>query len=204
MRRLALALAALLFAVLPGLTFVPTPAAAFDARPALPAPAAAIPAYGTVEILFSPEDDVEAAILRLLRAARRTVHVQAFLLTSRAMAAALIDAQARGVRVEVLADGGQAARLDNSRLGELAQAGIAVALEVRYAAAHNKIILVDAGQEGGSVLTGSYNFTWSAHVRNAENVVILRGNPAVQRTYLDYWQQHRREAVPFAEFFKRP
>ncbi len=196
MRRPALSLAALLLAVLPGLTFLPIPVAAFDARPAMAA-------QGTVEVLFSPEDDVEAAILRLLRTARQTVHVQAFLITSRAIAAALIETQARGIRVAVLADAEQATRLDNSRLGELVQAGIEVALEVRYAAAHNKIILVDAAQEGGSVLTGSYNFTWSARMRNAENVVILRGNPSAQRAYLDNWQRHRREAVPYAEFFNR-
>lgn len=181
-----------LLAVLAGLTFLAAPARAFDPRPAT-----ALAAQGTVEVLFAPEDDVEAAILRVLRGARRSVHVQAFLLTSRGLAAALIATQARGVQVEVLADGEQTARAENSQIPLLAAAGIPVALEVRYAAAHNKIILVDAMEADGTVVTGSYNFTWSARTRNAENVLILRGNPAVLRAYLDNWKRHRAEAVPY-------
>ena len=181
-------------AVLAGLTFLlAQPAHAFDPRPAT-----AHAALGTVEVLFSPHDDVEAAILRVLRGAKRTVHVQAYLLTSRALAAALIEARARGVHVEVLADREQTARGENSRIPQLVEAGIPVALEVHYAAAHNKIILVDAADAGGAVITGSYNFTYSARLRNAENVLILRGNPPLLRAYLDNWKRHRAEAVPYA------
>ena len=187
MRQLGLA------AVLAGLTFLlAQPAAGFEPRAAASVP-------GTVEVLFSPHDDIEAAILRVLRGARRSIHVQAYLLTSRSLAAALIEAKARGVRVEVLADREQTARAENSRIPQLAEAGIPVALEVRYAAAHNKIILVDATEAGGAVITGSYNFTWSARTRNAENVVILRGSPPVLRAYLDNWKRHRAEALPYAE-----
>ena len=45
-----------------------------------------------------------------------------------------------------------------------------------------------------AVATGSYNFTCSARVANAENLLILRGNPALVRTYTDNWQRHRAEA----------
>lgn len=191
MRRLA--------AVLAGLTFLLVqPVQAFDPRPVV-SNAGAQAAQGTVEALFSPHDDIEAAILRVLRGARHSVHVQAYLLTSRTLGAALIEAKARGIRVEVLADREQTARGENSQIPLLVEAGIPVALEVRYAAAHNKIILVDAAEAGGAVVTGSYNFTYSARTRNAENVVILRGNPPVLRAYLDNWKRHRAEALPYAE-----
>lgn len=188
-----------LAAVLAGLTFLPPrPAAAFDA-----AAPRALPAQGTVEALFTPWQDVEGALVAAIRAARHTIHVQAFSFTSRALASALVQAHARGVRVDVLADREQAERIENSRIPQLAAAGIAVALEVRYAAAHNKILLIDAEGEAPAVITGSYNFTWSAQAKNAENVLILRGDRELARSYLGNWRRHRAEALSYEEFLKR-
>ncbi len=173
------------------------PAAAFDAGAAR-----VLPAQGTVEAAFSPWDDVEGALLRALRAARQTIHVQAFSFTSRALAAALIEARARGVRVEVLADREQTQSMDNSRIPQLAAAGVEIALETRYAAAHNKILLIDAEGPEPVVATGSYNFTWSAQARNAENVLFLRGHRPLMRRYYENWQRHRAEAQPYEEVVK--
>ncbi len=153
--------------------------------------AAPLPATGTVEVLFTPWDDAEGAIIRALDEARQSVHVQAFLITSRPIAQALLNAQARGVAVEVLADSEQERKGKNSQIPKLAASGIPVWRETRYASAHNKVILIDALAAHGSVITGSYNYTWSAQARNAENLLILRGNPALLRSYLDNWQRHR-------------
>lgn len=156
--------------------------------------AAPLPASGTVEALFTPWDDAEGAIVRALGEARKTVHVQAYLLTSRSIAKALLDARARGVSVEILADREMVAKGENSQVPKLAEEGIPVWLETRYATAHNKVIVIDAPGEQAVVITGSYNFTWSAQARNAENLLILRGNPALARRYLDNWRRHRDEA----------
>ncbi|MDK9704087.1 MAG: phospholipase D family protein [Sulfuritalea sp.] len=153
-----------------------------------------LPAAGTVEVLFTPWDDAEGAIVRVLGEARKSLHVQAYLLTSRSIARALQAAQSRGVAIEILADREMLEKSDKSLLPMLAGGGIPVWIETRYAAAHNKVILVDAGQADAIVITGSYNFTWSAQARNAENLLILRGNPALARRYLDNWQRHRSEA----------
>lgn len=187
-----------LVAVLAGLTFLPPrPAAAFDAG--MPR---ALAAQGTVEAVFSPWQDVEGALVEAVRAARRTIHVQAFAFTSRVLAAALVQARDRGVQVSVLADREQAERQENSRIPQLAAAGIEVAIEVRYAAAHNKILLIDAEGEAPAVITGSYNFTWSAQAKNAENVLILRGHRELARRYLDNWKRHRAEAVAYQDYLK--
>ncbi len=153
-----------------------------------------LPATGTVEVLFTPWDDAEGAIIRVLGKARETIHVQAYLLTSRSIAKALQEAGARGVAVEILADREMLEKSDKSLLPQLLEAGIPVWLETRYAAAHNKLLLIDAMGEQAIVITGSYNFTWSAQARNAENLLILRGNPALARRYLDNWRRHRDEA----------
>ena len=156
--------------------------------------ATALPATGSVEVLFTPWDDAEGAIVRALGEAKKTIHVQAYLLTSRSIAKALTDARARGVAVEILADREMLEKSDKSLLPLLAEGGIPVWLETRYAAAHNKVMLIDVAQSDAFVITGSYNFTWSAQARNAENLLILRGNPALVRRYLDNWRRHRDDA----------
>ena len=156
-----------------------------------------LPAAGTAEVLFSPWDDAEGAIIRALDDARTSVHVQAFLITSRTIAKALQEASKRGVDVKVLADGEMAGKGAGSQLPALAAAGIPVWLETRYSSAHNKIMLIDAATATPVVITGSYNFTWSAQARNAENLLILRKNPALAQRYLGNWQRHRDAAVPW-------
>jgi len=158
-----------------------------------------VPAYGRIEALFSPWDDVEGAVLRALAEAQQSVHVQMFLLTSRNIANALIDAHRRGVTVAVLVDREMVVNGENSQAPRLAAAGIEVRLETRYTAAHNKILLIDVASSHPVVMTGSYNFTWSAQARNAENVLILRDNPALARVYFANWQRHHAEATPWHE-----
>lgn len=86
----------------------------------------------------------------------------------------------------------------NSRIPELAAAGIEVSVETRYASAHNKILLIDAESTHPVIITGSYNFTFSAQARNAENLLILRDHPELARRYLANWRRHRAEAIPYA------
>lgn len=181
-----LALAAACLLALPG-----------QARPESPT----LPAQGTVELAFTPWDDAEGAILRVLQEARKAIYVQAYLFTSRPLAKALIEAKGRGLEVELLSDREMLVKDDASRsqIPQLVAADIPVWVEARYAAAHNKIILIDPEEETGAVVTGSYNFTFSAQARNAENLLILRGNPGLARAYLDNWQRHRMEALPYPQ-----
>jgi phosphatidylserine/phosphatidylglycerophosphate/cardiolipin synthase-like enzyme len=164
-----------------------------------PAQAVEVPAAGTIEVLFSPWDDAEGALLKQLGAARQSIHVQAYLLTSRNIARALLAAHGRGVKVAVLADREMLLKGNNSLIPQLHEAGVPVRLETRYAAAHNKILLIDAEGDRPVIITGSYNFTFSAQARNAENLLILRGNRALAQAYLANWQRHRDEALPYAE-----
>lgn len=163
----------------------------------LHAGAEALPAQGSVEVVFSPGGDAEGAIVRSLLDARKSVDVQAYVFTSRPLAHALLAAWQRGVQVRVLADREMTEETENSQIPVLAQAGIPVWLETRYAAAHNKIILIDALEAEPTVITGSFNYTYSAQARNAENLLILRGNPELARRYAANWQRHRAEATAY-------
>ena len=177
---------------------------------AVPATAATtrLAAQGTIEVLFTPWDDAEGAIVRAMAEARQSIHVQAYLITSRPIAAALIAAAARGVKVKVLADREMAVKGANSRLPDLVRGGVSVWLETQYAAAHNKVILIDAADDEDTqfspplvplIITGSYNYTWSAQARNAENLLLLRGNAPLAKRYLGNWRRHLSEAQAWNE-----
>lgn len=152
------------------------------------------PPTSSTEVFFPPWDDAQQQLLKVLDEACAEVRMQAFLLTSREIAARLLAAHRRGVDVQVLADARQHAEHPASLLAKLAQAGIPVWLESRYRHAHSKVIVVDANSPAPVVVTGSYNFTWGAQHLNAENLLILRGQPALAERYAANWVRHRGEA----------
>ncbi len=147
------------------------------AREIAPAPQA------TYEALFTPGDAVDARLADLIDGAQSEVLVNAFTFTSRRIGRALALAQARGVRVEIVADRGQALELPGSTVPNLARQGIAVWLDGNFAAAHNKVLIIDGASAQGALVTGSYNYTGAAQSRNAENVLIVRHDPALALRY---------------------
>lgn len=156
-----------------------------------------LPATGTVQVAFTPWEDGESMVVAAINEAQQQILVQAFLFTSRRIAAALIAARGRGVEVLVTADREQTRGRRGSRVRELAAAGIPVWLETRYAAAHNKVMVIDAGTREATVITGSYNWTSNAQRQNAENLMIVRRNRAVADAYAANWQRHRADAEPY-------
>jgi len=179
----------LLIAVVGLLAMVDLPAAA-DAPPESAA-------AGTVQVAFPPWDDAEALVVTAITEARRQILVQAFSFTSKAIARALIAAWRRGVDVQVTADREQTFGGEFTRIPELAAAGIPIWLEVRYTAAHSKVMIIDPDSDNPVLLTGSYNWTWSAQHRNAENLLIVRRNPELTRAYVQNWQRRRRDALQY-------
>ncbi len=158
----------------------------------------ALPARGTVQVAFTPWDNAEAMIADGIRRAKHQILVQAFSFTSRALANALMAAKRRGVDVQIMADREQTSSGEASRIPELVQAGIPVVLELRYQSAHNKVMVIDAGTADAAVVTGSYNWTYAAQYKNAENVLILRHNPDVANAYAANWRRHFADALPYA------
>jgi len=156
-------------------------------------------ARGTVQVAFTPWDNAEGMIVGAIGRAKHQILVQAFSFTSRVLANALIAAKKRGVDVQVIADREQTFSGESSRIPELARAGIPVTLEVRYQSAHNKVMVMDAGASDAAVITGSYNWTYAAQYKNAENVLLLRDSPDIANAYATNWSRHHAEALPYAE-----
>ena len=181
MKKLRLALLATAFALL-------VPAFGFE-------PSNVVPATGTIEYAFTPGDDVAGLIVRTIDAAKSQVLVQAYSFTHRDIADALIRAHRRGLDVQIIADREQAGSFESAAMQSLVDAGLSVLTDEDHSAAHNKVIVIDQNAKQPTLITGSFNFTFAAQYRNAENVLILRGNPDLTRAFLANWQQHREHAL---------
>lgn len=168
-------------------------ASAFESPFSLRAPQT-ITASGTIELAFSPEDDAGALVIQAIRGARKQILVQAYSFTHRKIAHALIDARQRGVDVQVIADGEQVRRMERGLIPGIAAAGVPIFLDDSHDSAHNKIMVIDAGTHQSVVITGSFNFTQAAQYKNAENLLLFRGNPQLTQAYLANWQRHRAHA----------
>ena len=158
-------------------------------------PSNVIPATGTIEYAFTPGNDAVGLIVRTLDAARTQVLVQAFSFTHRDIADALIRAHRRGLDVQVIADREQADSFESAAMQSLVDARLPVFTDADHSAAHNKVIIIDHNAKHPTLITGSFNFTFAAQNRNAENVLVLRGNPHLTRAFFDNWQQHREHAI---------
>lgn len=142
-----------------------------------------VQATGTVEVAFSPNGGGAALIIRTIGEAKKTIQVQAYSFTNADIAKALLEAHKRGVNVRVVLDKSQETEKYTSATF-LANSGVPVRIDDDFAIAHSKIMIID----GETVITGSFNFTKAAEERNAENVLVIRGNKELAKLYLQNWQ----------------
>ena len=136
---------------------------------------------GKVATCFTPPSGCGTVIANLISKAEESIYVQAYGFTSGEIAKALINASNRGVKVRVLLDKSNIGA-KYSKMRDLRKAGIEVLIDEVSGIAHNKIIIIDASL----VITGSFNFTTSADIRNTENVIIIKDKQVAQR-YLQNW-----------------
>ncbi len=153
-------------------------------------------ARGTLQVAFTPGDDVAGLIVDSVRKAKRQVLVQIYSFTHKDIAQALVDAKRRGIDVQVIADQRQMESIVTSRVDWLAEQGVPVWIDSEHAAAHNKVMIIDNGMQDAAVMTGSFNFTHAGQHRNAENLLILRGNPNLAEAYAANWRRHKIHSQP--------
>ncbi len=141
-----------------------------------------------IQACFSPPlpggCDPLATVVQTIDGARKTVLVQMYALTSRQIVSALVSAKHRGVDVRAIVDRSQLDedRSDTYAVGRLASGGVPVLVDTVPGLMHNKVMIVD----GETVVTGSFNYTWSAEHRNAENLLVIH-DPALAAEYTQNW-----------------
>lgn len=143
---------------------------------------------GVKSVYFSPDDDVRSVLLYLIAQETKSIRIAMFTFTERKLAQALIDAQSRGVQVEVVVDQSNIYspynKLTLLHLGhvKLFVYNASAARTKGVSLMHNKFVVFGSNILGKSlVCTGSFNFTRSAHRNNQENIVILDDNILVNK-----------------------
>lgn len=150
------------------------------------------PTVPSIRLYFSPNGGGTEAIVSEIRHARTEVLVQAYSFTSAPIAKALLDARKRGVKITVILDKSQRTAKYSSA-DFLRNSGIATYIDGKHAIAHNKIMIIDRE----CVITGSFNFTKAAEEKNAENVLVIRGDPDLTSKYIGNFDWHLRHSEAY-------
>ena len=167
----------------------------FLALSLLPGPTAATDVFlnNTVaKIYFSPDGGALKALTRHIGQATREILVQSYIFTSKPVQSALINARRRGVHIDVILDKDEQKERKYVTARVFKTDGITVWLDDRHACSHNKIIIIDRD----TVITGSFNFTYAAEKRNAENLLIIPSTD-LAGLYTDNFLMHRQHSVKY-------
>ena len=145
----------------------------------------------SVAAYFSPRGGCTDAVVHEIGAARREVLVLAYSFSSKPIAQALVDAKARGVRVDILLDRSNEQET-YSDLRFFQEQGLQPLIDAQHAIAHNKVMIIDRR----TLITGSFNFTHQAEAENGENLLVIKGHPELLSLYRGNFTTHRSHSQP--------
>ncbi len=135
---------------------------------------------------FSPKGGCTDVVVQEIKNARQEVLVLAYSFTSQPIAQALVDAKLRGLQVEIVLDHSNE-KEEHTDLQFFVQQGLAPLIDPTHAIAHNKVMVIDHR----TLITGSFNFTHQAENENAENLLVLKGHPALVAAYRANFAAHK-------------
>ncbi|MFH1460003.1 MAG: phospholipase D-like domain-containing protein [Candidatus Omnitrophota bacterium] len=133
--------------------------------------------------LFSPEEDCACKIIEEIKKAEKSILIAMYTFTSESLAQSLVQAEKRGVSVKVCLDGENAAN-KYSKAKFLAKNGITPKLIFGQGIMHHKFCIID----DRLLLTGSFNWTASADLRNDENVIFIKSNELAEKFKFEFFK----------------
>ena len=135
------------------------------------------------DIYFSLYDTPRKEIIKNINQAEAFINIAMYVFTDRDIALPLVKAHERGVKVRLYLDQEQTVYLySQSRF--LVQKGINTRISSNNYIMHNKFAIID----NRLLLTGSYNWTFSANHRNDENMMVI-DDPDVIARYQNYFEK---------------
>ena len=137
----------------------------------------------TYSVCFSPGGNCATQIAAVIASANVSIHMMIYTFTNTALATALVQAEQRGVDVKIVMDGSEAASDNLAVEAVLNQGGVPLRIySPPNGIVHDKVAIVD----GKIVITGSYNWSYSANDYNDENLLILHSTTLASQYEADF------------------
>src|SRR5665648_26450 len=137
------------------------------------------------EVYFSLYDNPQKEIIKNINQAEAFINIAMYIFTDREIALPLVKARERGVKVRLYLDQDQVDyQYSQSRF--LVQRGIKTRISFNNYIMHNKFAIID----NRILLTGSYNWTFSANNRNDENLMVIDDPEIIeifQNQFVNLW-----------------
>ena len=128
------------------------------------------------EVYFSLYDNPQKEIIKNINQAEAFINIAMYIFTDSEIAIPLVKARERGVKVRLYLDKEQVDyKYSQSRF--LVQKGIKTRISTNSYIMHHKFAIID----NCILLTGSYNWTFSANNRNDENLMIMDDSEIITR-----------------------
>lgn len=140
---------------------------------------------------FSPGYDIQDTIITLLKNADSTIDLCVFTITNNQLAKQLINCNKQGIKVRLITDD-EKTLAHGSEIFHLEKAGIPIKIDHSRYHMHNKFGIID----DRIVLTGNFNWTYTATKHNQENLLITSNFDIVEQ-YKDEYKRLWKEMFRF-------
>lgn len=134
----------------------------------------------TAFVVAAFDDDCEELLVREIQEANREILVAVYIISRPRVVDALVNAAGRGVKIRLKYDAGESSfKQMRSALRKLRSRGVECSgIRLRGSALmHHKFVVIDRLR----VLTGSFNFTYTAARKNYENLVLIESPILAQK-----------------------
>ncbi len=138
------------------------------------------PAKSEIIPYFTPSMDCENSIISLMDNAQSAIDIAVFAITSKTLAKAVENAFDRGIAIRIITDRKQA-DFKLSKVKDFFKHGINVRVHTHHRSQHNKYVIVD----DNALVTGSFNWTYSASHKNNENCLVITDEPKIVDKYIE-------------------
>jgi len=138
-----------------------------------------------VSYCFSPGGDCAQVVVSWILRANSSIHIMIYEFTLQSIANALIQVHKQKPQVDIRIVWDQrTTNEESSQFNPLKAAGLNMDVRVNQMVGlmHDKVAIVD----GHIIITGSFNWTWSANEANSENLVVLDSSSVGQAYEQDF------------------